>query len=37
MYIENGQISSLFAKSLEEEGIIAQYTMSRTPQRIVNL
>jgi len=37
MYIENGQISGLFAKSLEEEDIIAYYTMSRTPQRTVNL
>ena len=30
-YIENGQMPGPFAKFLEKEGIIAQYTMPGTP------
>ena len=32
-YTEKGQMTGPFAKFLEEEGIVAQYTMSGTPQQ----
>ena len=32
MYTENRQMIGPFTKFLEEEGIVAQYTMSDTPQ-----